>query len=1097
MKEVSFFLERLKLYQAKEFEKDVRILVDMKKYNDMLRCESTTVSTCSTRCNTFSEILENSDKEEKVGRSDEELEGETKRENNKERCNEGYKGKQNGKKKEEESYNKKWFGDCINYVYNVYKECQFRSPFDHSYYLNIVQCYDHIMLVNTMGSTDNTFNILFSNTTMNSNGSVTNEKISNDNARTNKVSTYERNQNLIIFFHMYLIRRYCEKNFLYALHSRFIRSILYNYIERTSFLKYIEQDIYFLHCYIQIYGYILLKNRKCDLQVVHIVLESLKFINEELDGLKKYLGINTIEEAIKRPHFTPSNSLIKYIYFITEFIAKNPQCDFINIMFGAFSCVSVFANIYYLCSLCYNTSNIKLKTKVENTQETKPESVITYHDYISKYADPNCMNFNELFLYFISQKKLNESKQITVSSIYKDLQICNYTTFLEKLFFIENSVTYPSEYDKEPFRSIKTHILRHIFTFHETAPLKLNLSTMQNKKRVEKKDTPLQRGVQTEVQAEVQTEVQARMQKQEKEAEKRSTNEYENEGDVHNSSRNMKTENGKLCGRTPFFYLEEQKRRNHTNEDADNTDITDNADDDYDDDRASCIKDINQDYAEAKYTLDTDFFKKFYKGTKYMANTNEVNNLSKHIEEQKNYFLKIFNDNFEDSSNYFACIDYFCYIGIDFDKTITVKDSYSYLHKMIIECYGEPVVKKVQLTLTEEEIHFFDNILTVSWEGKKEFSKEERILYLAKINRWFSLKEEEILQELQNKKDVSNIYDESYSHFLQLIDHLNYRYTALTSYYDLVKDVEIDKLNQAIFEKYEDLKLRDYFLNFFLNAVNYKQKRKERDFYFDVITLNCMETLCLSAIKNNLKKTILANVDADDGVVCFKGKEEKGKEKDKEKEKQNDIMSRNGNDHGNNNINDDGEWFQKIKKHFNIYYSKSYECDKEKVKYTGFIDNMELEIHSSNYSDDTKVEKMRFRSLYDKTKILKTVHSFIKNKNNKLTCFIGDSLYDLDVLLSVDIPIIIGRCKMLSVFCEKHNIVIKPLILAAAKLEYIVNTNQKKREPMEQINMLQRLHNLKNERNEALVDIFDEHKKVFYSAQGWLEIGIFFFGNQF
>lgn len=456
------------------------------------------------------------------------------------------------------------------------------------------------------------------------------------------------------------------------------------------------------------------------------------------------------------------------------------------------------------------------------------------------------------------------------------------------------------------------------------------------------------------------------------------------------------------------------------------------------------------------------------------------------------------------------CIHQFFYIGIDFDKTIIKKDSYSAFFKILQKHYFKQNVTKGNDTLTEEDIYFFDNFSLEKMKNKPEPTTQEKIQYIHKLGQWFVIKELEILEELkkdQEKKE--HVYSQSYYYYMNQVDRVHVTYSMLLSYYDVFKGVDVDVLNNLISEHYERFELSDYFLEVFLHLLNYKMDNRD-SFYFDIITLNLKKQICLYTIRNNLLKLKGGEGSTFSPVPPPRHTKE-----------------------GRVFQNED-DYYETFKKYFHVYYSKTHTYDKAQRKYTGAFEYNRLKIKHSEYqprkngndgqgevfqgekphgeTSPDEIERVSLCSFYDKTLIKTRVCSILHNINHKLSAFIGDSLIDLDAMLHSDIAILVGHNELLISFCEKHNIIIKPLVCAAAKIEFLARrkggltkstngsaiiSNDATTDVESTINCsANKISTLTDdERTGELNDLYDEGEKIIYSTQSWLEIGIFFFGD--
>ncbi|CRH03931.1 conserved Plasmodium protein, unknown function [Plasmodium relictum] len=934
MKDIKLLIEKLRITREKEFEKDVKILLDMKKHIDLLHSGN----------NDIENSLKN-------------------------------------------------FNNSIRYVEKIYSELKKKTIFQHSYYNNVINNYKKSSYYNT----------------------VMNYNTIND-----------RNENLVNFFHMYLIRKYCEKSFYACLHNKFTRSITYNYLEKKDFHKYIDSDLYFLYSYIQTFSYVLLKNENLNMHLMKLCSEMISRIYEELILLRKKAKYRNVQ-LYNEENYIPHNSLIKYVYFIVEFLSKNKNYNYLNILYGVYSCIYVFSNVYYTCSLSFNNLKVEnyIDKKKNDNKNDDEDNFILYYKYINEYSGCDFMKLNEMLLYFISKEKLKSN--FGFNDILKDFNIVKYTTILERLFFTEIFVKNNNDLiDNEKFKFIKINIFKKICSIFDSSPLYFEF--------------PLA--------------------------------------------------NENFC----YNYIDEKERNISGSSNLKKISKNEN--------KEKCLSNNELHhyfFEKAKFNIDNVFFEKYLNNTikgnvhnienkgstcdtvtNNNINDNTINNNRVNDwKAEKEYFLKLFNDNYLDKKHYLECINEFYYIGIDFDKTIVKKDSYSFFFKLLKKYYNYN--KKEEINLTQDDIYFFDNITIEQLKNKKEFPPEERIYHLHKISQWFTLKEEMFLSKLKEKNDISEVYSDSYYYFLKLIDDYNMKYSILLSYYDIFNGVNVDIINKAINEAYEELELNDYFLEVFLNLIRFKQKNAE-NFYFDIITLNLKKELCLIPLNNILTK--LDNLSYEKKLDNINNANNAYEEHYNSKNYEKSCNQLNNNNKVSN-------YYNSFKKYFNIYYSKSQMYDKEKRKYTGEFKHNQLKIKYNKYTQMNKVENVSLISVFDKTLIKNKVCSLLTKVNHKLSCFIGDSLLDIDAMLSADIPILIGNSKIVTMFCEKHNILIKPLVLAGAKIELLKLKNKHN----SCISMKEKFMSITKEREKQINEMYDENHKIIYSTESWLEIGIFLFGN--
>ncbi|SBS87460.1 conserved Plasmodium protein, unknown function [Plasmodium ovale] len=953
MKDFKLLLEKLRLRGEREFEKDVKILLDIKKYRDDIRALN-----------------------REKGESE----------------------------KQNLSVIMKSLNSSIAYVEKVYSYLKRRTLFEHSYYNNVLNSYhksgyyDEIMYSEVQGEIQG------------------------------ELASEQKRDQLMNFFHMYLMRKYCERSFYKCLHSRFARSITYNYLEKSEFHSYIESDVYFLYSYMQTFAYILLKNDTLNMYLIKICSEMISKTYAELSILRgkiKHKNVMLLDDK----QYVPHNSLLKYVYFIIEHLCKNKNYDYLNVLNGIYSCIYVFSNVYYTCGLSFNKAkaemyirekeSLKNSDKKSNTQDDEEDTFNDYYRYIEQYANQDFMELNEMLLYFISKEKLKRV-HCSINDIMRDFNIVKHTTNLEKLFFMEVFVGGECPVrQKEKYNSIRMDIYKRICDMTGKCPLYMEVAPEGEKGNITHFDNMSTKEIGYSLQ------------------------------NLVNHSDDIITSNSEANSLEDCFY-------NHLF------------------------------FEKAKFNIDDVFFNKNVNTIDITGEIEFVKDFSCPEKIEKESFLKLFNDNYDEDENYLRCIDEFYHISIDFDKTIIKKDSYSFFFKMLEKKYYN-YNKHKDIILTEEDIFFFNNFTIEQMNGKKDYCVDERMESLHKISQWFTMREKSILNELHEMKNISEPYSNSYYYYLNLVDKLHLNYSKLLAYYDILKDVDVDVINDLINDYYEKFELNDHFLEIFLYLMNYKQNNKET-FYFDIITLNFKKKICLYVIRNNLlklkcdtKKETSADENA---IVSHNASGNICKETDKAAAKEAD------------------NWYALLKENFNVYYSKTHTYDKEKRKYTGNFEYDRLKIKHNNYGQSNNVERLTFASLFDKTLIRSKVCSLLTNINHKLSSFIGDSLIDLDAMLSTDIPILLGHNDLVIAFCEKHNILIKPLVFAAAKIELLrkKRTNNSMQEGTERKyanegSTCDKFEVVLAGRDKHLNEIYDEKQKVIYSTESWLEIGVFLFGN--
>ncbi|SCM02479.1 conserved Plasmodium protein, unknown function [Plasmodium chabaudi chabaudi] len=890
MKDINLLIERLKISREKEFEQDLKILLEINSH--------------------YKTSVQNDEKKDKL-------------------------------------LNDKQLSSYIAHIESAHNDIKNKIIFENTYFSNILNCYHKSEKYNDVMN----FKI---------NTNVTNDKSS------------ICNENLINFFHMYLIRKYSEIEYYKWLYNDFSKICLLNNTGENCRNKYLNSYKCFLYVYSKIVEYILLKNETINDNLTQFCKDTLLKTSEELESLSK------MSKKDIHSNLIPNNvNLIKYAYFIIELLCKDNNANCLSILYALYSYIYLLSNFFYTCSLRNNsqkllgmaqgrinadstaTSTANNLNKNENDGNSK--STCPHYNHMLKYGESKFMELNEMMLYFISKKGLEKS-DCNIENIIKDLNIFKYSTYLKKNAFSEIFLNSQNNYEEmcAKYENIMNEIFQKICNFSDISPLYLE-KLLNNK------------------------------------------------------------ENDIKCVKA----------------------------------LGECLNKPNFDttlFDKPKFNVDTDLFK---------AHLNKINIKDENtICEEKNNFLKYFNNNeSKELNNFSGFINEFNYIAIDFDNTITKRDTYYMFFKLLISnCYK--CVLSGNCDLSPEEIDLYQNINIdmLNDNNNNEFSVEEKLLSIKKVEEWYSIFESNIIKELNEKKDISAPFSDSYYYFLKKVCKLHKNYSMLLSYYGIFKDISVDKANSIIDENYELFPLNDYFLEVFLKFINFKNENIN-EFYFDVVTLNFKKQLCMYTIRNNLIKYV------------------KGCEGTK--------------DSSENNLQSVKQhYYAELKKYFNVYYLKNHNYDKDTRKYKGTYECNKLKIKHSHYNNGDTIEKACISSIFDKALIVNKVSSLINNPNKKLTTFIGDSLIDLDAMLTVDIPILLGKNKFLLTFCEKHDILIKPLAFAAEKIEYLksqrsANTSNKSNTQEE----------TKSNTNQAHNKPFDNSKKILYSTESWAEIGIFFFGN--
>ncbi|CAD2093466.1 conserved Plasmodium protein, unknown function [Plasmodium vinckei lentum] len=891
MKDINLLIERLKISREKEFEKDLKILLEINSHN-------------------YKTSVQNDEKKDNL-------------------------------------LNEKQLSSYITHIKNAHDDIKDKTIFENSYFSNILNCYHKSEQYNDV-----------MNFKVNSN--ITNDKSS------------ICNENLVNFFHMYLIRKYSEIEYYKWLYSDFSKIFLFKSTGENCRNKYLNSYKCFLYVYSKIVEYILLKNEGMNDNLTQFCKDTLLKTSEELESLSK------MSKQDIHSNLTPNNvNLIKYAYFIIELLCKDNNTNCLSILYALYSYIYLLSNFFYICSLKHNSKkwerktqgNINADSTVTNTtnclnkNENVDNSKLTcpHYNHMLKYGESKFMELNEMMLYFISKKGL-EKTDCNIGNIIKDLNIFKYSTYLKKNAFSEIFLNSQNNYEEmcAKYENIMNEIFQKICNFSDISPLYLDKLP------------------------------------------------------------NNKEGNGK-CVETV----------------------------------KECLKKVNFDttpFDKSEFNVDTDLFKN---------HLNKINIKDENtICDEKNNFLKYFNNNEnKELNNFSGFINEFNYVAIDFDKTITKEDTYYMLFKLLVSNFYK-CDPSGNLDLSPEEINLYQNmnIGMLNDNNNNAFSVEEKCLYLKKIGKWYNIYEYNIIKELTEKKDISAPYSDSYYYFLKEIGKLHKNYSMLLSYYGIFKDINVDEINSLIDKNYELFPLNDYFLEVLLKFINFKNENKN-EFYFDVVTLNFKKQICMYTIRNNL-------------IKYTKGCEETKdySEKDLQLIKQN--------------------YYAELKKHFNIYYLKNHNYDKDTRKYKGTYEYNKLKIKHSHYNKGDTIEKACISSIFDKALIINKVSSLLNNSNQKLTAFIGDSLIDIEAMLVVDIPILIGNNKFLLTFCEKHDILIKPLAFAAEKIEYL-----KRQRSANTSNKSNTQEETKSNTNQAHNKPFDNSKKILYSTESWAEIGIFFFGN--
>ncbi|SBT72304.1 conserved Plasmodium protein, unknown function [Plasmodium malariae] len=1107
MKDIKLLLEKLRTRREKEFDKDVKILIDLKKHIHVSRTK---------------------------------------------------KGYKSSVTEEDNCLSSENFKNCIVYVEKVYKNLKRKTLYEHSYYSNVINSYhksSHYNAIMNYSDDDSTSRgsrfisgmISCINSGSTDNGSCL--PFSPLGVRT------EKNVNLIKFFHMYLIRKYCEKSFYKCLHSEFTRAITYNYLDTNHFYKCLESELYLLYSYIQLFSSVLLKNENINEQhPIRMCSELLSNIYEQLNVLRKK-GTSKNVQPYDEEKSVPHNSIIKYVYFIVHFLSKNKNYNYLNLLYGIYSFIYIFSNVYYTCFMSFNKvkaekyieahdqKKINYEAKLSSNErvvfphgdKSYEDKFILYYKYINEYANVNFMELNEFLLYFLSKESVHKNNY-HFNDIMKDLNIIKYATNLQKLFFTQVFTSTQKDdilHHNGKYTAIRRNICKKICTVTENSPLYLDLTP--EKKEAFQKYVELIREDGNSVY---------------------STNYAQ--GSNSNETSICLSNSGEG---SPRLHIHQECLVNSQFDHLFFEQTTFNIDDALfpknGNEKGKMLEGITSE--EFSGTGEKEFKRNDHinmEGVKQNERFSTTDNDEKKRgwKEEKEYFLKNFNDIYEGEENRLHCIDEFYYIAIDFDKTIIKKDSYSFFFKMLERKYYKSSYSKGNVNkdgsgnengigigngkgakLTQEDIHFFKSFSMDKMKEKKIHSVEERIEYLHKINEWFIIEENTILEKLEDEKNISEPYSDSYYYYLKLVDNLHVSYSMLIAYYDILKDINVDVLNNLINESYDNFQVNDYFLEVFLHLMNHKQKNR-KTFYFDIITLNLKKQICLYTIRNNLLK--VKGVPIQSGVLHNSSSTTTttatttaattaattatttaattattglGENSTSLPLPVNECTSEQVED-----THDENDYYQIFKKYFNVYYSKTHTYDKEKRIYTGNFEYNKLKIKHEKYNEaDSIEEKVTLCSLFDKTRIKTKVCSLLTNINHNLSAFIGDSLIDLDAMLSADIPILIGHNDLLIKFCEKHSIMIKPLVFAAAKVEQLKrrnrnrningNINNYESVKSDTIEYIEGMHQKKvapgkfisitTERSEQLNDIYDENKKIIYSTESWLEIGIFLFGD--
>ncbi|SCM07628.1 conserved Plasmodium protein, unknown function [Plasmodium chabaudi adami] len=887
MKDINLLIERLKISREKEFEQDLKILLEINSH--------------------YKTSVQNDEKKDKL-------------------------------------LNDKQLSSYIAHIESAHNDIKNKIIFENTYFSNILNCYHKSEKYNDVMN----FKI---------NTNVTNDKSS------------ICNENLINFFHMYLIRKYSEIEYYKWLYNDFSKICLLKNTGENCRNKYLNSYKCFLYVYSKIVEYILLKNESINDNLTQFCKDTLLKTSEELESLSK------MSKKDIHSNLIPNNvNLIKYAYFIIELLCKDNNANCLSILYALYSYIYLLSNFFYTCSLRNNNQkllgmaqgNINADSNTannlnKNENAGNSKSTCPHYNHMLKYGESKFMELNEMMLYFISKKGLEKS-DCNIENIIKDLNIFKYSTYLKKNAFSEIFLNSQNNYEEmcAKYENIMNEIFQKICNFSDISPLYLE-KLLNNK------------------------------------------------------------ENDIKCVKA----------------------------------LGECLKKANFDTTlldEPKFNVDTDLFK---------THLNKINIKDENtICDEKNNFLKYFNHNeSKELNNFSGFINEFNYIAIDFDNTITKRDTYYMFFKLLISnCYKCNISGNCDLSPEEIDLYQNINIDMLNGNNNNEFSVEEKLLSIKKVEKWYSIFESNIIKELNEKKDISAPFSDSYYYFLKKVCKLHKNYSMLLSYYGIFKDISVDKANSIIDENYELFPLNDYFLEVFLKFINFKNENIN-EFYFDVVTLNFKKQLCMYTIRNNLIKYV------------------KGCEGTK--------------DSSENNLQSVKQhYYAELKKYFNIYYLKNHNYDKDTRKYKGTYECNKLKIKHSHYNKGDTIEKACISSIFDKSLIVNKVSSLINNPNKKLTTFIGDSLIDLDAMLTVDIPILLGKNKFLLTFCEKHDILIKPLAFAAEKIEYLKsqrsgNTSNKSNTQEE----------TKSNTNQAHNKPFDNSKKILYSTESWAEIGIFFFGN--
>lgn len=1075
MEEAQHLLEKLHIHRQVQFDNDLQTLVDTITYNEQLKKET-------------NKILEDSKKDSVV------------------------------------------FENSMNHIKNVLEDVKKKAYFKSSHYRDLLGVFDN----------SESFNRFL-----------------------NFNTTEEENEKLINFFHLYFLKKYSERNYYLCLHSNLFRSITYGYLHVNDFKQVEGQTFLLLQIFVSIISFACLKNEtsngknaKCENE------DLLNVIHSELNCVKEHISISktSVEEIV------PVINVVKYAFFVMEILCKkNDYYNNADVLYGMCLCMSNLINICLTCSSCFDNGKIEEYVKKDkeqsimytekqknetttsnnstndtseigneseskknvnsdimlNSDVSRNSNIIYYfYQYLKKFTTETFGMLNQKLLFYISKKKLNECTYREKYELLKNFNIAKFTTYIQQLFFTELTMNNGiKDIHLDFFSSLYQELFKQIISPNNCVE-KMSLQIQQGAEKFQfEKIDELQKVVITH------KEEQKRLERERKKKNQKKITERKVETNGNTSIEKTKKEETEMDA-NECKTNERQSEERLICKIFDETGIKER------------MVELHEALFEAQFKINEEFFEKHKMKNEKEKSMNELLDVSKlpqNTNEQITRFNNLMNETGKEHTNDFPCIDYFYYIGLDFDKTITNKDSYGLMYQILMDLQNYIPEDISNISLTEQDIEFFNSINhDIVINKDRTFTKEEKFEFLNKVNKWFLFSESQIVEMLKKKEEVSDVFSDSFNKYLKLIDNLHIKYSLLISYYDVLKGVSLNELNGEIDKRHKNLPLNDYFLEFFLNLIIYKNQNT-KSFFFDLITLNSKKEFFISLIHNNLAE--LDQIYADELVQS----NNKPKNKQQECVEKNHVNKEHITDKEESKQNKN--YYRTFKQFFNIYYASCFPKDKEKRIYTGELKEDTNTIYYKHYTNKDITEQVPFFSLYNKKDIQKKVCSIINS--NKLTCFVGDSLYDLPVLLNVDVPIVIGYNELLVLFCQKHNITIKPLILAAAKIEMIAKKNSSKgttttttcaygtcqnkwtensvnansvskgtcnnhkninsemyQNLVEQKcevsnNISANFHSLSDNKINELSSIFDEGKKTLYSVESWLEIGIFFFGKNF